>query len=55
MNFAAQVNSNIFIAKLSGLAIISSLLLACGGGGSGATEPIAVLADSALTPIPAPM
>jgi Peptidase M60, enhancin and enhancin-like/N-terminal domain of M60-like peptidases len=55
MNFVAQVNSKISIAKLSGLAIISSLLLACGGGGSDATEPSAVTVDAATTPTPSPV
>ena len=54
MNFVAQINSNLFAIKLSGPAIVLSLLRACGGGGSGATEPSVAAADAATTPAPGP-
>lgn len=52
MNFSAQINNSTFTAKLSGPAIVSSLLRACGGGGLSATEPSAAAADAVVTPAP---
>ena len=54
MNVAAQINCNLSTVKLSGLAIVSSLIRACGSGGSGATEPGAAAADAATTPASPP-